>query len=91
MLYTKYPPSHSEMSEEENNISSEQIKKVAKKIKQLRKDKGYTSFQDFAYEHELNRVQYWRVESGHNITLKTLFKILKIHNLTPEEFFKDFS
>lgn len=78
------------MSEQENYILPE-IEKVAKKIKQLRKDKGYTSFQALAYDYELNRVQYWRIEKGHNITLKTFFRILQIHNLTPEEFFKDFS
>jgi transcriptional regulator with XRE-family HTH domain len=79
------------MSEKENYILSEEIEKVAQKIKQLRKDRGYTSFQDFAFDNDINRVQYWRVEKGHNITLKTFFKILQIHNLTPEEFFKDFS
>ena len=75
------------MDETEKNISIE-IKKVAQKIKQLRKEKGYTSFQSFAFEHELNRVQYWRVEAGENITLKTLLRILAIHNLSLEEFFK---
>jgi len=65
------------------------IEKVAKKIKQLRKDKGYTSFQSFAFEYELNRVQYWRIESGRNITLKTLIKVLDIHKISLEDFFKD--
>lgn len=65
------------------------LEKVAKKIKQLRKDKGYTSFQAFAYDFELNRVQYWRIESGQNITLKTLIKVLEIHQISLGEFFKD--
>lgn len=65
------------------------LEKVAKKIKQLRKDKGYTSFQAFAYDFELNRVQYWRIESGQNITLKTLIKVLEIHQISLAEFFKD--
>lgn len=67
------------------------IKKVAERIKQLRIDSEYSSYETFAFDKEINRVQYWRVESGQNITLKTFFKILQIHNLTPEEFFKDFS
>ena len=79
------------MSNEETDILSDKIEKVAQKIKQLRKDKGYTSFQAFAFDNDNNMVQYWRLEKGHNITLKTFFKILQIHNLTPEEFFKDFS
>jgi transcriptional regulator with XRE-family HTH domain len=65
------------------------IEKVANKIKQLRKDKGYTSFQSFAFEYELNRVQYWRIESGKNITLKTLIKVLDIHKISLQDFFKD--
>lgn len=67
------------------------IKKVAGRIKQLRIASGYSSYETFAFDKEINRVQYWKIESGQNITLKTFFKILQIHNLTPEEFFKDFS
>ena len=63
------------------------IKSIAFNIKQLRKDKGYTSYETCAFDHELNRVQYWRVENGQNITLKTLLKILAIHNLSIEDFF----
>jgi len=65
------------------------IKEIAKRIKSLRLSKGYTSYETFAFENELNRVQYWRIESGHNITMKTLLKVLSIHNITLEEFFKD--
>jgi transcriptional regulator with XRE-family HTH domain len=67
----------------------QQIDTVSKKIKQLRKAKGFTSFEAFANEYDLDRVQYWRVESGANITLKTFFRILEIHNITPQEFFSD--
>lgn len=67
----------------------QQIETVSKKIKQLRKEKGFTSFEAFANEFDLDRVQYWRVESGTNMTLKTFFRILEIHNITPQEFFSD--
>lgn len=69
----------------------QQIDKVSKKIKHLRKAKGFTSFEAFANEYDLDRVQYWRVESGSNITLKTFFRILEIHAITPKEFFDDFN
>lgn len=65
------------------------ITEVADKIKQLRKEKGFTSYETFAFEHEINRVQYWRIEKGQNITLKTLIKILLIHKISLEDFFKD--
>lgn len=72
-------------------IISENLKKVAQRIRQLRIDSGYSSYETFAFDKEINRVQYHRMEKGSNITLKTFFKILQIHNLTVEEFFKDFS
>ena len=63
------------MNEEEINIE-DNIKKVANKIRQLRIDSNYSSYENFAFDNDINRVQYWRVESGKNITLKTFFKIL---------------
>lgn len=60
---------------------------IAQKIKQLRIDAGYSSAENFAYDNELNRVQYWRVERGANITLATLFKVLDIHKINLSEFF----
>lgn len=78
------------MTNAEQNILLN-IDKVARKIKQLRKEKGFSSFEAFANEYGLDRVQYWRVEKGSNITLKTFFKLLEIHNITPQDFFKDFN
>jgi len=76
------------MNNNEKEID-EQINKIARKLKELRKAKGYKSYETFAFENELNRVQYWRIESGQNITLKTLLKVLKIHKTSLADFFKD--
>lgn len=65
------------------------IKEISQKLKELRLSRGYTSYETFAFENELNRVQYWRIESGQNITLKTLIKVLEIHQISLSEFFKD--
>ena len=62
---------------------------VAEKIKALRLKAGFTNYETFAFTNDINRVQYYRIEKGQNITLKTLIKVLKIHNLTLQEFFKD--
>lgn len=77
------------MKDSKGTISPE-LKKVAQKFKQLRIELGYNSQEIFAYDKDINRVQYWRVEKGSNITLATFFKLLEIHKITPEEFFKDF-
>ena len=64
--------------------------KIGEKFKQLRKDKGYTSHEDFAIDHDITRFQYWKLENGKtNMTLKTLIKILDIHEVSIEDFFSD--
>ena len=60
---------------------------IGNRIKNLRIEKGYSSAEIFAYEHELNRVSYWRMERGSNLTLSSLLRILDIHKLSLQEFF----
>ncbi|MDR0660722.1 MAG: hypothetical protein LBG19_07970 [Prevotellaceae bacterium] len=66
------------------------IMEIASKLKILRIKKGYSSHESFAWNNGLNRAQYWRVEKGSNITIKTLLTILDIHNMSLKEFFEDF-
>lgn len=66
------------------------ILQIAHKIKKLRKQKGYTSHENFAWDNNIGRAQYWRIEKGSNITIKTLLTILDIHKISLKEFFKDF-
>lgn len=73
----------------DTEITDKRIILISKKLKELRIKADYTSAESFAHDHDLNRVQYWRVESGTNVTLKTLLKILDIHKISLGEFFKD--
>ena len=58
------------------------------KLAELRVKKGYETLKEFTLRYDLPQIQYWRIEKGKaNITLKTLVKILAIHNLTLHEFF----
>ena len=67
---------------------SELLKKIAKRLRELRVDAGYTSYESFAWENGINRMQIWKMEKGEtNITLKSLYKILKVHGISYEEFF----
>ena len=67
---------------------SNTLVRIGSKLTYLRKKKGYSSHEDFAYDFDLPRVQYWRIEKGKaNITIKSLCKLLTIHNLSVEEFF----
>jgi transcriptional regulator with XRE-family HTH domain len=72
-------------------IEIEELQRIAKKLKQLRLNKGYKSYETFAVDYELDRKQYWRIENGSNITLATLIKVLKIHRVSLKRFFSDFN
>ena len=72
-----------------NSIEDQRLIKIADKIKDLRIQKGYTSHENFAWDNNLSRVQYWRIEKGSNITLKTLLSILDIHKISLNSFFSD--
>lgn len=65
------------------------VHKIAKKIRQLRIDAGYTSYESFAFDKDLPRMQYWRMEAGTNFTIETLLKILDVHNVSLKSFFSD--
>ena len=68
--------------------AAEVLARIGKKLTSLRKKKGYTSHETFAFDFDLPRVQYWRLERGKsNFTIKTLHRILSIHNVSVEEFF----
>jgi transcriptional regulator with XRE-family HTH domain len=72
-----------------NLQNPETIAKIAIKLKQLRVEKGFTSYEDFALEYDLSRSYYWKVEKGQNMTLDYLISILKIHGVSLKEFFSD--
>ena len=62
--------------------------KIGKHLRMLRKQKGYSSYESFAFDHGLARMQYWRLENGRtNVTIKSLEKILDIHQISFKEFF----
>jgi transcriptional regulator with XRE-family HTH domain len=64
------------------------LKKIGVALGDLRQKKGYTSIKEFAEDHGLSLIQYWRIERGKaNITVKTLTNLLAIHKISINEFF----
>jgi transcriptional regulator with XRE-family HTH domain len=64
------------------------LERIGNRLTDLRKQKGYTSHEDFAYDYDLPRVQYWRIEKGKaNLTIRSLYRVLAIHKLSVDEFF----
>jgi transcriptional regulator with XRE-family HTH domain len=64
------------------------LKIIASRLRELRKEKGHTSYEYFAYQYDLNKVTVGKAETKGNINLATLLKILEILEVSPEEFFK---
>ena len=62
-------------------------KLLGERIRKLRIEKEYTSQETFAYDADIPRAQYGKYEKGANLTILSLYKILKYHKITFEEFF----
>ena len=64
------------------------IKVIGIQLRKMRVEAGFSSYEQFAFEHDLDRRYYWSIENGTNISVKYLFKILRIHGVTFSEFFE---
>ncbi len=79
----------SKKSSSKNTERDPRIIQAGKKLRELRIEKGFSSYEAFAWEHGINRVQYWRMENGQNFTLESLFKVLDAMKVSPKDFFQD--
>lgn len=62
---------------------------IGEAFKELRIKKGYSSYENFANDYQIDRKQYWRLENGSNLTVASLFKIVEIHKIKLSDFFND--
>jgi hypothetical protein len=65
-------------------------KKVGTRLRKLRIEKGYGSYDALAYEIDIHRTQVGKYEAGNDMLLSSFFKMLDGLKITPEEFFKNF-
>src|ERR1700757_1408796 len=66
------------------------LKKIGERIKQIRIQKGYTSYENFAFEHELGRSQVGRYERGKDdLRFSTLIRVLNALDISLAEFFSE--
>jgi len=69
--------------------SDDQLRKLGERIKDLRIRKGYTSYEYFAYEHNISRAQFGRYEQGQDLRFSSLVKVVGAFEMTLEEFFSE--
>ncbi|MAU70832.1 MAG: transcriptional regulator [Pseudozobellia sp.] len=67
--------------------SEEQLIKLGKRLRELRIEKGYTNYEQFAFDNEIPRAQYGRYENGSDLRLSSLIKVLDALGITLAEFF----
>jgi transcriptional regulator with XRE-family HTH domain len=66
------------------------LKKVGERMRQLRIKKGFTNYENFAYEHDLGRSQYGKYENGtEDLRLSSLYKVISSMEVSFEEFFSE--
>ncbi len=68
-------------------FQKDELELIGKKIKYLRIKNGYSNYEDFAYECDIARAQYYKYENGANLMITTLMKILKLHKMSLADFF----
>jgi len=69
--------------------TDEQLQKLGERIKSLRIAEGYTSYEYFAYDHNISRAQFGRYEQGQDLRFSSLVKICNAFGMTLDEFFSE--
>lgn len=65
------------------------LKKLGERIKQLRMNKGYSSYEYFAYDHNISRAQFGRYEKGQDLRFSSLIKVINALDVSLVEFFEE--
>jgi hypothetical protein len=60
---------------------------VGAELKKLRISAGYKSYEVFAWDNKISRIQYWKMEKVTNCSLKSLKKVLDVHKIRMDVFF----
>ena len=64
--------------------------RIGAKLKSMRLLAGFSSYEVFAVKNKLSKIQYFKMEKGTNFTLKSLDRVLKIHDISIINFFHKF-
>lgn len=77
------------MTKRKDAYSQKQLENLGNRLKHFRTKKGFTNYEQFAFEHDLPRAQYGRYENGQDLRFSSLLKVLKAMDVSLEEFFKE--
>ncbi len=71
----------------DDDFTKAQLENLANRLKEVRREKGYANYEQFAFDHELPRAQYGRYEKGQDLRFTSLLKVLKAMDISLQEFF----
>ncbi len=72
-----------------DQYTKQQLKNLGNRLRELRIERGFTNYEQFAFEHNLPRAQYGRYEQGQDLRFSSLIKVLNALNISLEDFFKE--
>lgn len=72
-----------------NDQEEVKLKRLGKRLRHYRKEKGYSNYEHLAFDLGISRSQYGKYENGGNIKFSTLCKILDHLDVSLKEFFED--
>jgi transcriptional regulator with XRE-family HTH domain len=65
------------------------LEKLGSRFRALRKARGYTNYEQFAFDHGLPRAQYGRYEKGQDLRFSSLVKVLAALEISLSDFFAE--
>jgi transcriptional regulator with XRE-family HTH domain len=77
------------MQEKDMKFKQEELKKLANRIKSLRIKKGYSNYENFAFENDIARSQYGKYEKGEDLRYSSLMRVIKALGVSVKEFFSE--
>ena len=66
---------------------AQQLENLGERLKEIRREKGYTNYEQFTFDNEIPRAQYGRYEKGHDLRFSSLLKVLKAMDISLKDFF----
>ena len=78
-----------EKESQEDALIAALLTQCGARFKALRKAKGYSNYEQFAYLHHIGRSQYGKYEKGADMRLSTFFRVLRALDVDPVGFFQE--
>ncbi len=70
-------------------FTEQELQKIGERFRELRKEKGYSNYELFAFDNDIARAQYGRYEKGSDLKISSLIKVLTALDISLYDFFDE--